>query len=101
MHAMAEAAKIIHTDKEFTYKVLGKYLRVTDRKVLDASYNTEIKAVEPRLEIRPEGVQGILDEVAKVDPRARKVKPEELIDRRFLEEMDKSGFFDRLWEGKR
>ena len=101
MHAMAEAAKIIHTDKEFTYKVLGKYLRVTDRKVLDASYNTEIKALEPRLEIRPEGIQGILDEVAKVDPRARKVKPEELIDRRFLEEMDKSGFFDRLWEGKR
>ena len=101
MHAMPEAAKIIHTDKEFTYKVLGKYLRVTDRKVLDASYNTEIKALEPRLEIRPEGIQGILDEVAKVDPRARKVKPEELIDRRFLEEMDKSGFFDRLWEGKR
>jgi len=101
MHAMAEAAKIIHTDKEFTYKVLGKYLRVTDRKVLDASYNTEIKALEPRLEIRPEGIQGILDEVAKVDPRARKVKPEELIDRRFLEEMDKGGFFDRLWEGKR
>jgi len=101
MHAMAEAAKIIHTDKEFTYKVLGKYLRVTDRKVLDASYNTEIKALELRLEIRPEAIQGILDEVAKVDPRARKVKPEELIDRRFLEEMDKSGFFDRLWEGKR
>ncbi|MEK7228429.1 MAG: ABC transporter substrate-binding protein [Candidatus Binatota bacterium] len=101
MHAMAEATKILHADKEFTYKVLGKYLRVTDRKVLDSSYNTEIKAVEPRLEIRPEGIQGILDEVAKVDPRARKVKPEELIDRRFLEEMDKSGFFDRLWEGKR
>ena len=74
---------------------------MTDRKVLDASYNTEIKALEPRLEIRPEAILGILDEVAKVDPRARKVKPEELIDRRFLEEMDKSGFFDRLWEGKR
>ena len=101
MHAMAEAAKILHADKEFTYKVLGKYLRVTDRKVLDASYNTEIKALEPRLEIRPEAILGILDEVAKVDPRARKVKPEELIDRRFLEEMDKSGFFDKLWEGKR
>ena len=101
MHAMAEAAKIIHTDKEFTYKVLGKYLRVTDRKVLDASYNTEIKALEPRLEIRPEAILGILDEVAKVDPRARKVKPEELIDRRFLEEMDKSGFFDRLWGSKK
>ena len=101
MRAMAEAAKIIHTDKEFTYKVLGKYLRVTDRKVLDASYNTEIKAVEPRLEIRPEGIQGILDEVAKVDPRARKVKAEDLIDRRYVDEMEKSGFFDRLWGSKK
>src|SRR3989304_5027189 len=32
MRAMAEAAKILHTDKEFTNKVLGKQLRVSDRK---------------------------------------------------------------------
>lgn len=101
MHAMAEAEKILVTDKEFTYKVLGKFLRVTDRKILDASYNTEIKAVEPKLEIRPEGIQSILDEVAKIDPRAKKVKPEDLIDRRYIEEMEKSGFFDKLWGSKR
>src|SRR5713226_3989959 len=53
MRAMAEAAKIVHADKEFTYKVLGKYLRVTDRKILDASYNVEIKKMEPRLSIKP------------------------------------------------
>lgn len=101
LYAMAEAAKILHTDKEFTYKVLGKYLRVTNRKILDASYNTEVKALEPRLEIRPEAFQGILDEVAKVDPRARKVKPEDLIDRRYIDEMEKSGFFDKLWADKK
>ena len=43
MRAMGEAAKILHADKEFTYRVLGKYLRVTDKKILDASYNVEIK----------------------------------------------------------
>ena len=101
MHAMGEATKILLTDKEFTYKVLGKYLRVTDRKILDASYNTEIKALESRLEMRPEGIQGILDEVAKVDPRARKVRPEELIDRRYIDDMEKSGFFDKLWGSKK
>ena len=47
MRAMGEAAKILHADKEFTYKVLGKYLRVTDKKILDASYNVEIKTIEP------------------------------------------------------
>jgi NitT/TauT family transport system substrate-binding protein len=41
MRAMAEAAKIMHTDRDFTYKVLQKYLRVDDRKLLEASYNVE------------------------------------------------------------
>jgi NitT/TauT family transport system substrate-binding protein len=101
MKAMAEAAKLLHEDREFTYKVMGKYLRVTDRKILDASYNTEIKALEKRLEIRPEGFQSILDEIARVDARAKSVKPDDLIDRRYLNDLAKSGFFDRLWEGKR
>lgn len=97
MRAMAEAAKILHTDREFTYKVLGKYLRLSDRKILDSAYNSEIKALEPRLDIKPDGFQAILDEVSKVDPRARKFKAEDLIDRRYLEELDKSGFFTKLW----
>ena len=52
MRAMAETAKIMHTDKEFVYKVLGKYLRITDRSVLDSAYNAEIKVLEPRLVIK-------------------------------------------------
>ncbi|HEX2385293.1 MAG TPA: ABC transporter substrate-binding protein, partial [Candidatus Binatia bacterium] len=101
MKAMAEAAKILHEDREFTYKVMGKYLRVSDRKILDASYNTEIKALEKRLDIRSEAFQSILDEIARVDPRAKSIKPDDLIDRRYLNDLAKSGFFDKLWEGKR
>jgi len=66
-------------------------------KVLDAAYDAEIKALEPRLALRPEAFKAILDEVSEIDPRAKKVKPEDLMDRRFLEEMDKSGFFNKLW----
>jgi len=53
--------------------------------------------LEPRLELKPEAFKAILDEVAEIDPRAKKVKPEEFIDRRYLDEMEKSGFFDKLW----
>jgi NitT/TauT family transport system substrate-binding protein len=100
MRAMAETAKIMHTDKEFVYKVLGKYLRITDRNVLDSAYNAEIKVLEPRLVIKNEALQAILDEVAQSDPRAKKVKPQELIDSRYLDEMEKSGFFDQVWAKK-
>jgi ABC-type nitrate/sulfonate/bicarbonate transport system substrate-binding protein len=97
LRAMAEAGKIVHMDKEFVYKVMGKYLRLTDRKVLDAAYNGEVKVLENRLEMNNEGFQAILDEVARIDPRAKKIKPEDLIDRRLLDEMKNSGFFEKLW----
>jgi NitT/TauT family transport system substrate-binding protein len=101
MRAMAEAAKIMHTDREYVYKIMEKYLRVDDRKLLEASYNVEIKALEPRLVMKPEGFQSALDEIAPTEPRAKTVKPQEMIDTRFVDEMEKSGFFDQIWPKKR
>ncbi len=101
IRAMAEAAMILHTDREFTYKVLGKQLRLDDRKILDAAYNSEIKVLEPRLVIKPEALQAILDEISPTEPRAKNLKPQDLVDTRFLDDMEKSRFFDQLWSGKR
>ncbi len=97
MRAMAEASKVMHTDREFVYKVLGKNLRVTDRSILDAAYSAEIKALEPRLVIKEEGLQAILEEMAQSEARAKKVRAQELVDSRYLDDMGKSGFFDQLW----
>ena len=94
MRTMAEASRIIHTDRNFVYKVLGKYLRITDTKVLDAAYQSEIPASERRLEISEAALQASLDEIAPIDPRAKSIKPAEMIDRRYLLELEKSGVFD-------
>jgi NitT/TauT family transport system substrate-binding protein len=101
MRAMAEAAKIMHTDKDYVYKIMEKYLRIDDRKLLEASYNVEIKALEPRLAMKHEGFQSTLDEIAPTEPRAKTVKPAEMIDTRYLDEMEKGGFFEQLWGGKK
>jgi len=100
MRAMAEASKLVHTDREFFYKVLGKYLRITDRSILDSAYNAEIKALEPRLVLKLESLQAILDELAPTDARAKSIKPQEMVDTRYLVEMEKSGFMDQLWGKK-
>jgi hypothetical protein len=47
-----------------------------------------------------EAFQAILDETARVDPRAKNIKPQSLIDRRYLDGLEKSGFFGKLWPGK-
>jgi hypothetical protein len=43
----------------------------------------------------------MIDEVSKVNPRAAEIKPQDLIDRRYLAEMETSGFFAQLWNETR
>jgi hypothetical protein len=96
MHIMAESLKMMVSDRELAFKVISKKIGLTDRKVFDAAYSQELKVLEPRFEIKPIAIQATLEEIAKTDPRAKQIKAEQLIDRRFLEEMEKDGAFDRL-----
>ena len=49
------------------------------------------------MELKAEAIQAILDEVSASDPRAKNVSAQQLIDRHYLDEMDKSGFYESLW----
>jgi ABC-type nitrate/sulfonate/bicarbonate transport system substrate-binding protein len=100
IRAMAEAMKIMFKDKELTYKVLGKYLRINDRKILDAAYDEEIKVMEPRMEFKLDSIQAIIDETAKADPRVKRIKPQDLFDRTLLDRLQIDGFLDKLWIAK-
>jgi ABC-type nitrate/sulfonate/bicarbonate transport system substrate-binding protein len=95
MRVMAEASKILHTDKNIVYKVLGKHLRITDTKILDSAYQSEIPALERRLELNEAALQASLDEIAPLDARAKAIKPQDMMDRRYLVELEKSGAFDK------
>ncbi len=95
MRAMADASKILHADRNFVYKVLGKYMRITDTKILDSAYQSEVPALEKRLEIREAALQASLDEIAPLDARAKAIKPQDMIDRRYLVELEKSGVFEK------
>jgi hypothetical protein len=50
--------------------------------------------------LKNESLQAILDEVAQTDARAKKIKPQDLVDSRYLDDMEKSGFFDQIWAKK-
>jgi NitT/TauT family transport system substrate-binding protein len=101
MRAMAEASKSMHRNKDLVYRVLEKKLRITDRAILDASYAIEMKVMEPRLELKAAAIQPMIEEVAKTNPRANEMKPQDLMDRRYLAEMESSGFFNQVWNEKR
>jgi ABC-type nitrate/sulfonate/bicarbonate transport system substrate-binding protein len=96
MRMMAESYKIMRTDRDLAFRLMAKKIGLTDRKVFETAYTAELKVLEPRLDIKALAIQTTLDEIAKTDPRAKQIKAEQLIDRRFLEEMEKDGTFDRL-----
>jgi ABC-type nitrate/sulfonate/bicarbonate transport system substrate-binding protein len=98
MRAMAEASRAMHRDREVVYRVMEKKLRIKDRGVLDASYTIEMKVMEPRLELKAQALQPMIEEVARINPRASDVKPQDLMDRRYLAEMENSGFFKQIWD---
>jgi hypothetical protein len=45
-----------------------------------------------------ESIQAMIEDVAQTDPRAKKVKAQEMIDMRYIDEMEKSGFFEQIWK---
>ena len=95
-----EAVHRIKTDRETGMKVLGKYFKgLQDREVMVKTYDLSFSdVVMPRKQYATlEGIKYILDYVAETDARARKAKPEDFVDMRFIKELDDSGYTDSLY----
>ena len=98
--SISEANYIMKTNRRLAMEIFGKYTRTTDPAILSSSYETYVKSVERIPYIRREAVQVALEIIQKGDKRAQTAKPEDFVDNSVLRELDKSGFFDKLWSGK-
>jgi len=96
-----EAIHYFKTNREFSLKVLGKYLRTNDRDILEGSYEIYKKDFISAPYPITQGLQPTYEYVAARRPEIINYKPEEFIDASFIAELDKSGFIKRLYEGGR
>jgi len=98
VQAYAEGLHRFMTDREFSIRVMKKYLRVDEKEMLADAYDF----FSPRLQKIPyptlKGIKFILDGMAETQPRARNVAPESFVDLSLLQELDQSGFFKQLWK---
>ncbi len=90
----------VYRSKEETMQVLGKYTRITDPQVLSASYDESYQAIAKEGTLIEEGIQVMLAELAKTDPRARTARPGDFLDASILNELSKEGFIKALWSAK-
>ncbi|HEV8720285.1 MAG TPA: ABC transporter substrate-binding protein [Candidatus Binatia bacterium] len=93
-----EGIAYFKTRKEFSLKVLTKYVKTTDPEYLEGSYaifkQDFISAPYPITR----GLEAIYDYVAQTRPDIRSHRPEEFVDPSFIAELDRSGFIKKLYE---
>ncbi len=85
-------------DREFTYKSMAKYTKIQDTVVVQKAYDFYMsKVLEKAPYVNMAGVQNALDDLAKTVPAAKNAKPEQFVDHRFLDALDKSGLMKELY----
>jgi NitT/TauT family transport system substrate-binding protein len=96
LKGFVEAIYFIYANKAETQKVFAKYMRTSDREVLEDSYQGYIKMIPKKPYPTLKGIQYMLDLVAPQLPQAKNAKPEQFVDLSFLQELEKEGFFNEM-----
>lgn len=94
--AMIEGVAYYKANKEFSLKVLSKYMKVQDREVLEENfreYDFPLKPYPAR-----EYYELPIQEVGKKDPKVLKENPERYADMSLVKEIESSGFIDKVMQ---
>jgi len=98
MRAYVRGMHRARTDPAFTYKSMAKYTKIEDAAVLQKAYEFYMsKVLEKAPAINMTGVQNVLDDLVKTVPAARNAKPEQFVDMRFLDTLEKGGLLKELY----
>ena len=94
--AHVEAIHLLKVNKDFSIKVLSKYLKTSDRELLDGSYEIYRKVFINVPYPITQGLQPTYEYVAAQRPEIWQHKPEAFMDPSFITELDKTGFIKNL-----
>lgn len=102
IRAAFEGIRTIYTNKELSLKTLAKYTKVNDDKILQESYRFSVEALSKEGFMLPEAFTALVDQMLSqksIDEAAAKKLPiTAYFDNRFVNELDKEGFFKKLWQ---
>jgi NitT/TauT family transport system substrate-binding protein len=98
MKAYMEATALFKRDREFSKKVIKKVLRLDNEELLNESYDIFAKAFLTAPYPNTVGMKTSFEYIAATRPEVWDHKPEEFVDKSFIEELDKSGFLKKVFE---
>ena len=97
--AMANAVHFFKTNKKEAIRIMAKYTRGATPAVLEGSWEAYAELLQEDLYPTIEGLTDTLAVQASWDPKAANAKATDVVDLRFVDNLKKSGFIDRLYGG--
>jgi len=92
--AMIEGIHYYKANKEFSLRVLSKYMKIHDREVLEENFREYDFPLKPYP--AKEYFELPIQEVGKRDPKVLKENPERFTDPSLVRELDEAGFINKL-----
>ena len=96
--AFVEGIHYYKTNKEASLRSIAKFTKLSDGAALDEAYNTYGQKFLPRIPYPSiKGIDAILEDLAKRNPKARGVNSARFVDTKFLKDLEDSGFIAQLY----
>ena len=99
VQGMVETIHLFKTQNDVVVSLLQRFLQIEDRKTVEdvhAFYVPLFPAV-PRVGLGESGIRSLRDRFARQYPAAATLQESDIVDSSFVEELDKSGFVQRLY----
>jgi ABC-type nitrate/sulfonate/bicarbonate transport system substrate-binding protein len=96
--AFVEGIHFYKTRKEPSLRSIAKFTKLQDAAALEEAYNAYAIKFMARVPYpTTKGVEAILEDLAKTNPKARGADPRQFVEPRFLKELEDGGFVGQLY----
>jgi NitT/TauT family transport system substrate-binding protein len=98
VQALAEGLAFLHRDKERTKQIIGQHTQNDDARLLERTYVAMVPGWERYPYVSLDAIRLELDWLAEDNPAAADLRAEQFVDNRFVDELDRAGFLQRLYQ---
>ena len=98
LKATLEGIKYAKSNPDYTIRILGKYTRTTDTKLLASAFKSYVLGyIRDIPTVTQSEMEGVVEDIATRNPKAKSVDPRQLYDPAPLEQLAKEGFIKELY----
>ena len=100
--ASFEGIRRMFDNKDLTMKTIAKYTKITDEKMLEESYRFAVDAISKDATVPHDAMEALIDQLVNLKtieaPAAKKFAATAYYENRYVNELEREGFFKKLWQ---